>query len=76
MSITMGETAPPEFIEKIVYVCAHHDARIFVVDTVRAYHLGERFIVEVDFVLPRVWIINPGMDYLQPKYYKVVMFII
>ena len=30
----------------------NHDARIHAIDTVRAYHFGERFLVEVDIVLP------------------------
>jgi len=47
-----GHTAPPEFLKELTYVACHHDPRIIAVDTVRAYHFGVNYLVEVDIVLP------------------------
>jgi len=47
-----GRTAPPEFLKELTYIACHHDQRIIAVDTVRAYHFGVNYLVEVDIVLP------------------------
>lgn len=48
-----GITAKPEFLSKITWMCLNHSPHILKIDTVRAFHFGSRFLVEVDIVLPR-----------------------
>ncbi|XP_077980756.1 uncharacterized protein LOC144435979 [Glandiceps talaboti] len=46
-----GKTAPPEFLQQITWICLHHDDRIAKIDTVRGFHIGYHYIVEVHIVL-------------------------
>ena len=48
-----GVTAKPGFLSKITWICLNHHQQITKIDTVRAFHFGSRFLVEVDIVLPR-----------------------
>nr|KAG5698976.1 hypothetical protein BaRGS_033489 [Batillaria attramentaria] len=48
-----GITAKPDFLSKITWVCLNHSPHITKIDTVRAFHFGSRFLVEVDIVLPK-----------------------
>ena len=48
-----GRGASPFLLQQLTYIAANHDNRIKFVDTVRAYHFGVRFLVEVDIVLPQ-----------------------
>ena len=52
ISLLIGRSAEPEFLNKLSYIAAHHHPAIIHVDTVRAFHFGVRFLVEVDIVLP------------------------
>ena len=54
--LIVGRTAEPEFIQILTYIALTHDPRVLQVDTVKAYHAGSTFFVEVDIVLP------PGME--------------
>ena len=47
-----GITAPNEFLNKLTWIASSHDPRILQIDTVRAFHAGTEFFVEVDIVLP------------------------
>ena len=47
-----GYTAQPEFISKLTWVSLNHHEKILKIDTVRAFHFGNNFLVEVDIVLP------------------------
>ncbi|CAF1274263.1 unnamed protein product [Adineta ricciae] len=47
-----GHTAKPEFLQQITWVAFHHSPQILKIDTVRAFHFGTNFLVEVDIVLP------------------------
>lgn len=47
----VGESAPTDFINKCVYLALTHDARISKIDTVRAYHAGQNFYVEMDVIM-------------------------
>ena len=47
-----GRAAPPEFLQKITYLACNHHSAIKSIDTVRSYHFGHRFLVEVDIQLP------------------------
>ncbi|KAK7093580.1 uncharacterized protein [Littorina saxatilis] len=48
-----GVSAKPEFLSKITWICLNHNHQITMIDTVRAFHFGNRFLVEVDIVLPK-----------------------
>ena len=47
-----GHTARPDFLSKLIWVSVNHHAQIRHIDTVRAFHFGSDFLVEVDIVLP------------------------
>jgi divalent metal cation (Fe/Co/Zn/Cd) transporter len=47
----VGKTAPQEMLNKLVYVSLTHDSRIQKIDTVRAYHAGERYYAEIDIIM-------------------------
>lgn len=47
-----GHTARPDFLSKLTWVTMNHDEKIRHIDTVRAFHFGNDFLVEVDIVLP------------------------
>lgn len=42
-----GYTADPGFLSKVTWISIQHDMRIRQIDTVRAYHFGNNYIVEV-----------------------------
>jgi len=46
-----GRAASPEFLRKVTYLVYNHDEAILKVDTVRAYHFGVNFLVEVGITL-------------------------
>lgn len=48
----VGESAPPEMLQKLTYLAIRHDPQIKRVDTVRAYTFGVLYFVEVDIELP------------------------
>lgn len=47
-----GHTARPDFLSKLTWVAMNHDPSIRHIDTVRAFHFGNNFLVELDIVLP------------------------
>jgi len=47
-----GRTASIAFLQNITYLALNHDSRILKIDTVRAFHLGLGYLVEIDLVLP------------------------
>ncbi|KAH7683756.1 Cation efflux protein [Dioscorea alata] len=48
----VGQSAPPEMLQKLTYLVIRHDSQIKRVDTVRAYTFGVLYFVEVDIELP------------------------
>ncbi|XP_019243103.1 PREDICTED: metal tolerance protein 4-like isoform X1 [Nicotiana attenuata] len=48
----VGQSAPPDFLQKLTYLVLRHDPQIKRVDTVRAYTFGVLYFVEVDIELP------------------------
>ena len=52
MGMLICKTAPPDVLRQLTYVAYKHDLRIEEIDTVRAYHFGMKFLVEIDVVLP------------------------
>ena len=47
-----GHTARPDFLSKLTWLAMNHHEKVTYVDTVRAFHFGNDFLVEVDIVLP------------------------
>ena len=47
-----GQSADPAFLQKITFLAFNHSPMVVSVDTVRAFHLANGFLVEVDIVLP------------------------
>ena len=47
-----GHTARPDFLSKLTWVAMNHDRNVRHIDTVRAFHFGNNFLVELDIVLP------------------------
>ncbi|XP_020599454.1 metal tolerance protein 4-like [Phalaenopsis equestris] len=47
----VGQTAPPEMLQKLTYLVIRHDPQIKRVDTVRAYTFGVLYFVEIDIEL-------------------------
>lgn len=43
----VGQSAPPEVLQKLTYLVLRHDPKIKRVDTVRAYTFGVLYFVEV-----------------------------
>ncbi|XP_008791872.2 metal tolerance protein 4-like [Phoenix dactylifera] len=48
----VGQSAPPEMLQKLTYLVIRHNSEIKRVDTVRAYTFGVLYFVEVDIELP------------------------
>ncbi|KAG9137755.1 hypothetical protein Leryth_019392 [Lithospermum erythrorhizon] len=48
----VGQSAPPEELQKLTYLVLRHHPKIKRVDTVRAYTFGVLYFVEVDIELP------------------------
>lgn len=49
--LLVGKAAPTEFVAKLIYMSMTHDEQVLKVETARAYHAGQRYLVEVDIVL-------------------------
>ncbi|EEB95332.1 hypothetical protein MPER_05710, partial [Moniliophthora perniciosa FA553] len=47
-----GKTAPHEFIQLVIYKALTFSDEIEKIDSCKAYHSGEKYIVEVDIVMP------------------------
>jgi divalent metal cation (Fe/Co/Zn/Cd) transporter len=69
-----GHTARPDFLKKITWMSVTHDERITHIETVRAFHFGNNFLVEVDIVLPKAMSLLEAHDIgekLQSKLEKL-----
>lgn len=60
MKLLTGHTADPHFLSKITWICLNHHEDIVLIDTVRAFHFGNNFLVEVDIVLPEDMSLKEG----------------
>ncbi|KAJ6447297.1 Flavin-containing monooxygenase YUCCA6 [Purpureocillium lavendulum] len=46
-----GKGAPRTYVSRLIYVALTHSPQILKVDTCRAYHVGQRYFVEIDIVM-------------------------
>ncbi|KAJ3669170.1 hypothetical protein LUZ60_011120 [Juncus effusus] len=58
----VGQSASPEFLQKLTYLCWNHHKAIKHIDTVRAYTFGSHYFVEVDIVLPQEMALKDAHD--------------
>lgn len=57
-----GVTARPDFLKKITWIALNHHPKVQLIDTVRAFHFGNNFLVEVDIVLPEEMSLRQSHD--------------
>ena len=57
-----GYKAEPEFLQQITWVTLHHSPFIRQIDTVRAFHFGTSFLVEVEIILPETMSLKEAHD--------------
>lgn len=62
IKLLTGHTAKPDFLKKLTWICVNHHPKIDYVDTVRAFHFGNNFLVEVDIVLPETMSLKEAHD--------------
>jgi len=67
----VGKTAETDFLSKITWICMDHHRKIDKVDTVRAFHFGNNFLVEVDIVLPPEMTLQEAHDIAEPLQQKI-----
>ena len=61
-----GHTASPDFLKKITWLALNHDRNIEKVDTVRAFHFGNNFLVEMDIILPSTMTVQEAHQIQEP----------
>jgi cation diffusion facilitator family transporter len=49
--LLIGKSASPDFLKKLTFIAMNHHREVSHVDTVRAFHFGQNFLVEVHVVL-------------------------
>ncbi|CAF1431865.1 unnamed protein product [Rotaria sp. Silwood1] len=57
-----GYKAQPEFLQKITWLTLQHSPLIKKIDTVRAFHFGTSFLVEVEIILPETMSLKQAHD--------------
>ncbi|KAK7496818.1 hypothetical protein BaRGS_00012027 [Batillaria attramentaria] len=62
IKLLTGRTATPEFLSKVTWMVLDHDENIRHIETVRAFHSGNNFLVEVDIVLPETMHLGVAHD--------------
>ncbi|XP_065196776.1 uncharacterized protein LOC135828258 [Sycon ciliatum] len=58
----VGKGADASVLQQLTFAALQHSTRILQVDTVRAYHFGTNFIVEVHLVLPETMQLKEAHD--------------
>ena len=65
-----GKSAPKELIEELLERAENFDERM-IVDTIRAYHFGPKFLVELEVVLPRDTLLVDSHDLGMELQYEI-----
>jgi divalent metal cation (Fe/Co/Zn/Cd) transporter len=65
-----GKSAPQEFIEELLELADHFDERM-TLDTLRAYHFGPKFLVEVEVVMPKKTLLKESHDLGMELQYEI-----
>lgn len=61
-------------LQQLTYIAANHDERIKFVDTVRAYHFGVSYLVEVDTVLDQDMLLRESHDIGESLQHRLEQF--
>ncbi len=68
----VGRTADPQFIQQLTSIVYHHEPdKSIKVDTVRAYHYGSNFLVEVEIILPENMTVKESHDLSESLLHKL-----
>jgi divalent metal cation (Fe/Co/Zn/Cd) transporter len=65
-----GKSAPEEFIEELIELANSFDERL-IVDTVRAYHFGPKFLVEIEIVMDASTLLFESHDLGMDLQYEI-----
>ncbi len=66
-----GQTASPQFLSQLTFLCWNHSAKMIAIDTVRAFHLSFGFLVEIDIVLPEEMSLREAHDIGESLQWKI-----
>ncbi|UJR34823.1 hypothetical protein I4U23_027604 [Adineta vaga] len=66
-----GYTAKPQFLSQITWLTYHHSPLIEKIETVRAFHFGTSFLVEVHIVLPETMQVKEAHDIAEELQQKI-----
>ena len=66
-----GHTATPEFLSKITWISLDHHKKIRKINSVRAFHFGNNFLVEVEIVLPAFMTVEEAHNIAEPLEQKL-----
>mmetsp|Transcript_6508 Transcript_6508/g.7473 ORF Transcript_6508/g.7473 Transcript_6508/m.7473 type:complete len:149 (+) Transcript_6508:553-999(+) len=65
-----GKSAPDELIDELYDLASNFDRRM-IVDVVRAYHFGPKFLVELEVVLPKDTLLFESHDLGMELQYEI-----
>lgn len=65
-----GQSAPDDFIDELYDLASNFDSRM-IVDVVRAYHFGPKFLVELEVVLPKDTLLFESHDLGMELQYEI-----
>lgn len=66
-----GHTAKPEFLSKITWTSLDHHEKIKKINSVRAFHFGNNFLVEISIILPADMTVQEARDIGEPLEQKL-----
>ena len=65
-----GKAAPEEFLQEIHAIAASFDDRMQV-DSIKAYHFGPKFLVEMEMVMPKTTLLFESHDLGMDLQYEI-----
>lgn len=66
-----GKSAPPELIDELFALAQQFDPRILLVDTIRVYHFGPKFLVELEVVMAQSTPLRESHDLGMALQYEI-----
>jgi len=58
----VGQTAPASFLALVEGVVAEHHPELLLLDQLKAYHFGDRYLVEIEVVMPATMTVKQSHD--------------
>uniref|UniRef100_A0A6B2L8J1 Uncharacterized protein n=1 Tax=Arcella intermedia TaxID=1963864 RepID=A0A6B2L8J1_9EUKA len=71
VQLMSGKTADPQILTMLTHIAAFHHPKIKAVDSVRAYYVSNRLVVEIDIVLPEDMKLKEAHDIGESLQYKI-----